>query len=53
VIKSHTIAPINPARITYVVENSGCMMPLPTVAATAVPNTNGPVKFAMAAILTA
>jgi hypothetical protein len=39
--------------ITYTVENSGCIIPLPTVAATAVPKMNGPIKFAMAAMLTA
>ncbi len=32
VIKSQTIAPIKPARITYTVENSGCVIPFPTVA---------------------
>src|ERR687896_2758200 len=53
VIKSHTIAPIRPARITYTVENSGCMIPLPTVAAIAVPKIKGPAKFATAATLTA
>lgn len=52
-IKSHTIAPIRPARITFTVENSGCMIPLPTVAAIAVPKMNGPAKLATAAILTA
>ena len=45
--------PISPARITDTVENSGCIIPLPTVAATAVPNTNGPAKLAVAAIETA
>jgi hypothetical protein len=39
VIKSQTIAPINPAKITYTVENSGCIIPFPTVLATAAPNT--------------
>ena len=53
VTRSHTIAPTRPARITYTVENSGWIMPLPTVAATAVPNTNGPAKLATAAMPTA
>ena len=53
VIKSHTIAPINQAKITSAVEKSGCIIPLPTVAAIAVPKTNGPIKLAKAAILTA
>jgi hypothetical protein len=29
VIKSQTIAPISPAKITYTVENSGCIIPIP------------------------
>ena len=45
VINSQIIASINPAKITGIVENSGCIMPLPTVAAIAVPNTKGPTKF--------
>ena len=53
VIKSQTISPINPAKITYTVENSGCIIPFPTVLATAVPNMKGPIKFATAAIATA
>jgi hypothetical protein len=53
VIKSQTIAPISTAKITYTVENSGCIIPFPTVGATTVPNTKGPIKFAMAAIVTA
>ena len=48
VIKFQVIAPTNAATITYTVENSGCIIPLPTVAATAVPNMNGPIKFAIA-----
>ena len=53
VTRSHVIAPISPASMTYTVENSGCIIPLPTVAAIAVPKINGPAKFATAAILTA
>src|SRR5262245_2855428 len=53
VIRSHIMAPMSPASITYTVENSGCMIPLPTVAAIAVPNINGPAKFETAAMLTA
>jgi hypothetical protein len=29
VIKSQTIAPISPANLTYTVENSGCIIPIP------------------------
>jgi hypothetical protein len=53
VMRSQIIPPISPARITFTVENSGCIIPFPTVAATAVPSTNGPAKFAVAAIETA
>jgi hypothetical protein len=52
-MRSQAIAPIKPANITDTVENSGCIIPFPTVAATAVPNINGPAKFATAAIPTA
>jgi len=47
------MAPIKPANITSTVENEGCMIPFPTVRATAVPNMNGPAKLAAAAIPTA
>ena len=47
VTRSHVIAPISPASMTYTVENSGCIIPLPTVAA-AVLKINGPAKFATA-----
>ena len=47
------IAPIRPANITSTVENEGCIIPFPTVAATAVPKINGPAKLARAAIHTA
>lgn len=53
VIKSQIIAPIRPARIISTVENSGLIIPFPTVVAIAVPNKNGPTKFANAAIVTA
>ena len=53
VIRSQIIAPIKPANITSTVEKEGCIIPLPTVAATAVPKINGPAKFATAAIITA
>jgi hypothetical protein len=53
VIRSQIMAPINPANITSTVENEGCIMPFPTVAATAVPKMNGPAKLAMAAMITA
>ena len=39
--------------MTYTVENSGCIIPLPTVAAIAGPKRKGPATFATAAILTA
>src|SRR5215831_11776510 len=53
VIKFHVMAPMRPERITGIVENSGCKISLPTVAATAVPNKNGPATLATAAIPTA
>jgi hypothetical protein len=46
VMRSHAMAATKPARITDTVENSGCIIPFPTVAATAVPNKNGPAKLA-------
>jgi hypothetical protein len=52
VTKSQIIAPIRPARIISTVENSGSIIPFPTVVATAVPNKTGPTKFANAAIMT-
>jgi hypothetical protein len=53
VIRSHTIAPINPARITDVVTMVMSTMPEPTVLATAVPNTNAAMKLKNAAQMTA
>ena len=53
VIKSQTIAPIRPAKITSTVAISGLIIPFPTVVAIAVPNTNGPTKLAAVAMLTA
>ena len=47
------MAPIKPANMTSTVENEGCMIPFPTVRATAVPKTKGPAKLATAAIPTA
>lgn len=47
------MAPIKPANMTSTVENEGCMIPLPTVRATAVPKMKGPAKLATAAIPTA
>lgn len=47
------MAPISPAKITSTVENVGCIIPFPTVVATAVPKIKGPAKLAMAAIPTA
>ena len=47
------MAPIKPANMTSTVENEGCMIPFPTVSATAVPKMKGPAKLATAAIPTA
>ena len=47
------MAPINPAKITSTVEKAGCIIPFPTVVATAVPKIKWPAKLAIAAIPTA
>src|ERR1019366_3329729 len=53
VIRSHAIAPISPAIITHGVTRLRFTNPLPTVFATAVPNTNAATKLKNAAHITA
>jgi hypothetical protein len=53
VIKSHTIAPIKPPKITANVTAFRSIMPLPIVFATAVPNVNAATKLKNAAQTTA
>ena len=52
-IRSQTIAPIRPARITEVVTAEMSIIPEPMVLATAVPNTNAATKLKNAAQMTA
>ena len=49
-MRSHIMAPIRPANITSTVENEGCIIPFPTVAATALTNINVQEKLARAEI---
>ena len=53
VMRSHTIAPISPAKITPYVTTARSTMPAPTVFATAVPNPNAAMKLKNAAHMTA
>ena len=53
VIKSQTIAPMRPAKITAKVAACGSIMPLPIVLATAVPNPKAATKLKNAAQITA
>jgi hypothetical protein len=53
VIRSQTIAPINPARITYSLTALSWIIPLPIVLATWVSNPNAPMKLKKAAHMTA
>ena len=53
VIRSQTIAPISPAKITAKVTIVTSIMPVPTVFATAVPKANAATKLKNAAQMTA
>jgi hypothetical protein len=53
VIRSHTIAPISPAKITENVTSRMSTSPEPTVLATAVPKVNAAMKLNTAAQITA
>ena len=52
-IRSHTIAPISPAKITEKVTTCRSTRPEPTVFATAVPKVNAATKLKNAAQMTA
>ena len=53
VIRSHTMAPISPARMTHWSTISACTTPLPTVVATCTPKPNAATKLKKAAHTTA
>ena len=52
-MRSHTIAPISPAKITAYVTTARSTMPAPTVLATAVPKPKAATKLKNAAHTTA